>query len=602
MTDPPPAPAPAEKPGYTALARRYRPQRFDDFVGQENPIRALKQAIEQNRVAHAYLFTGARGVGKTSMARMFARALNCERGPSADPCGTCDICQAIAAGQDVDVLEIDGASNNKVDEIRELRQAVGYRPVRARYKIYIIDEVHMVTTAAFNALLKTLEEPPAHVKFIFATTEVQKLPVTILSRCQRFDFGGIAAEKIAAKLAEIVALEGRAAEPEALELVARRAAGSMRDSQSLLDQLLAYATGPLTADDVHRSLGTANEERVRGLAAAMFAGDAAAALRMVDTAAADGTQLGEWLEQALDYFRDLMALSVDPAAPLVSMPNRLRAAMAAEAKGRPVERILEYMDVLAACRQRMARSTFGRTLLEMAVVRCCRLEQFLALADQLPLGPAAPAGMAAAAPAPLAAPVPPTGAAATRFAPPAPSMPRATTAPAPSPAAAPAPRGPLFAEPLGAENFGEFWALFLARLPDTVLQMMLRGATRAWLAAPGEARVEFKPELHDSCSSYAEQNAAKVDQTCRELLGKSLSFRYERGAGPAVAAPAAESPAQLAREAERDPFVRRALEVFQGRLLEVHRVRPAAAAADAGPEIEPEPDQGMADAEATEES
>ena len=207
--------APAPSSEYTVLARRYRPKQFADLVGQEPVAQALLNAIESNRVAHAYLFTGARGVGKTSAARILAKALNCIKGPTGTPCDACDLCKAIASGEDMDVLEIDGASTRGMVEVREIRQNVQFRPSRARYKIYIIDEVHMLTGPAFNALLKTLEEPPAHVKFIFATTEVQKIPITILSRCQRFDFAGIGMKGIIDRLEGILTSEGMAAEPEA---------------------------------------------------------------------------------------------------------------------------------------------------------------------------------------------------------------------------------------------------------------------------------------------------------------------------------------------------------------------------------------------------
>src|SRR4051812_6131997 len=212
---------------YTVIARRYRPQSFEDLVGQEHVARALQQAITSGRVAHAYLFTGARGVGKTSTARILARALNCVKGPTPTPCGECEICQSIASGEDVDVLEIDAASNRGIDNIRDIRSNVQYRPSRARYKIYIIDEVHMLTKESFNALLKTLEEPPPHVKFIFATTEVDRIPITILSRCQRFDFAGISLPRIVERLEQIAEKEGVKADKEALELLARRAGGSM---------------------------------------------------------------------------------------------------------------------------------------------------------------------------------------------------------------------------------------------------------------------------------------------------------------------------------------------------------------------------------------
>src|SRR5207244_9704846 len=260
---------------------RYRPQQFSDLVGQEPVARALINALPSNRVAHAYLFTGARGVGKTSAARILAKALNCVRGPTATPCDACEICQSIAAGEDVDVLEIDGASNRGIDEVREVRQNVQYRPTRSRYKIYIIDEVHMLTPPAFNALLKTLEEPPAHVKFIFATTEVQKIPVTILSRCQRFDFAGISVPRIVERLKQIVAGEEMKADAEALELIARRAGGSMRDAQSLLDQLLSFGADKLTVENVHQLLGTANEDRIIALAGAVSDKDAPTALELL---------------------------------------------------------------------------------------------------------------------------------------------------------------------------------------------------------------------------------------------------------------------------------------------------------------------------------
>src|SRR5437868_2553892 len=275
---------------YTVLARRYRPQQFADLAGQEPVAQALVNAINSNRVAHAYLFTGARGVGKTSTARILAKALNCVRGPTANPCDVCEICQSIAAGEDVDVLEIDGASNRGIDEVREIRQNVQYRPSRSRYKIYIVDEVHMLTPQAFNALLKTLEEPPEHVKFIFATTDIQKIPVTILSRCQRFDFAGIGTARIVDRLRGIVRSEGMQAEDEALELVARRAGGSMRDAQSLLDQLLAFSGERLSPEQVHKLLGTAHDERVLALAAAVLEQDPKRALAILGQAAEDGLQ------------------------------------------------------------------------------------------------------------------------------------------------------------------------------------------------------------------------------------------------------------------------------------------------------------------------
>src|SRR3954463_10157071 len=277
---------------YVVVARRYRPQDFSQLIGQDQVSQALANAINTNRVGHAYLFTGARGVGKTSTARIFAKALNCVNGPTTTPCGECDICEGVASGSDVDVIEIDGASTRGIDEIRQLRSNVNVRPSRARFKIYIIDEVHMLTTPAFNALLKTLEEPPEHVKFIFCTTEADKIPITVLSRCQRFDFAPIEMKSIVERLEHICKSEGVEAEPEALQIVARRAAGSMRDSQSLLEQLLSFGGDKITVGDVHSLLGTANSARLAALADCIVRRDAAVALHEVEAAIAGGVDVG----------------------------------------------------------------------------------------------------------------------------------------------------------------------------------------------------------------------------------------------------------------------------------------------------------------------
>ena len=367
---------------YTVLARRYRPQQFADLVGQEPVAQALKNAIESGRVAHAYLFTGARGVGKTSAARILAKALNCSKGPTATPCDECEICQAITSGEDTDVLEIDGASNNSVENIRELRGNVQFRPSRSRYKIYIIDEVHMLSTSAFNALLKTLEEPPAHVKFIFATTEVQKVPITILSRCQRFDFGGISINGIVTRLKEIVAKEGMEADDEALETVARRAGGSMRDGQSLLDQLLAFSGKKLTVDTVHQLLGTAHEERVTALADAALAKDTKKVLDLLNDIVNQGQQLGELLDQLIEYWRDLMVVnSAGIAGQSVSVSSARRDTLSAHAKQANLDTILAGMDILVTAKSRMRHSSHARALLEMALVRLCQMEDLLPIAQ-----------------------------------------------------------------------------------------------------------------------------------------------------------------------------------------------------------------------------
>src|SRR5579884_37950 len=371
---------------YTVLARRYRPQQFADLVGQEAVAQALVNALASNRVAHAYLFTGLRGVGKTSAARILAKALNCVNGPTPTPCDRCEICQSIASGEDIDVIEIDAASNTGVDNIRELRQNVRNRPGRARYKIYIIDEVHMLSTGAFNALLKTLEEPPPHVKFVFATTDAHKIPVTILSRCQRFDFVGIGTPRIVERLQQIVADEGGEADSEALAYIARRAGGSMRDAQSLLDQLLAFGTSGdnkrLTIEHVHALLGTAGDERIVALASAVLEHDAKRALEQFSEPANQGVNLGEFLDQLIAYWRDLMLIQcAGPGDHDLSVSARHRETLARQAAALSMDSILAGLDILAATRARLRGSSHARTLVEMALVRLSRLEDLVSLSQ-----------------------------------------------------------------------------------------------------------------------------------------------------------------------------------------------------------------------------
>jgi DNA polymerase-3 subunit gamma/tau len=282
--DEPPQPARAQP--YRVLARKYRPQRFDELIGQDAMVQTLGNAIKRDRLAHAFLLTGVRGVGKTSTARLIAKALNCigadgQSGPTISPCNVCEPCVAIAEGRHIDVVEMDAASHTGVDDVREIIEAVRYSAVSARYKVYIIDEVHMLSKNAFNALLKTLEEPPAHVKFLFATTEVNKVPVTVLSRCQRFDLRRISAEQLATHFAWVCKQEAVEVEPEALALIARAAEGSARDGLSILDQAIAHGSGGVTAEQVRNMLGLSDRGAIRRLFAHLLAGDARAALAAV---------------------------------------------------------------------------------------------------------------------------------------------------------------------------------------------------------------------------------------------------------------------------------------------------------------------------------
>jgi DNA polymerase-3 subunit gamma/tau len=292
---------------YRVLARKYRPQTFSELIGQDAMVKTLANAIERGRIAHAFLLTGVRGVGKTSTARLIAKALNCigpdgQGGPTINPCNVCEPCRAISEGRHIDVIEMDAASHTGIDDIREIIDAVRYASVSARYKIYIIDEVHMLSKAAFNALLKTLEEPPEHVKFLFATTEVNKVPVTVLSRCQRFDLRRIPAEKLAAHFFEVSKAEGVEVDPEALGMIARAAEGSARDGLSILDQAIAHGAGAVTAEQVRDMLGLADRGRIRRLLQLVLSGDANAALTELDEAhelGIDPTQLLRGLMESL---------------------------------------------------------------------------------------------------------------------------------------------------------------------------------------------------------------------------------------------------------------------------------------------------------------
>lgn len=403
-----PAPRPdgAGSTSYAVVARRYRPQRFEDVVGQDHVVQALTNAIRMDRISHAYLFSGTRGVGKTSMARIFSKALNCLQadGPTVTPCLTCAACRAIATGEDIDVIEIDGASNNGVEAVRELRQNASLRPSRSRYKVYYIDEVHMLSPGAFNALLKTLEEPPAHVKFLFATTEPGRIPVTVLSRCQRYDFAAMRPETIADQLAAICEAEGVEADREAILAVARRANGSMRDAQSTLEQLLATGGERLTEERLHAILGTPGDDRILDLIAAVANADPAETLQQLDAAISQGIQPVDLLGSLLERLRDLM-VTASGAPGLAAVGNRHRDRLVELADGWKLDAILSALQILSETRARLRGSPHVRLLIELGLVRAARLGQMESLGTlvaelrDLGKGNGIPAGSASSRPA-----------------------------------------------------------------------------------------------------------------------------------------------------------------------------------------------------------
>jgi DNA polymerase-3 subunit gamma/tau len=574
---------------YVVVARRYRPQDFSELIGQGQVSHALANAISTSRVGHAYLFTGARGVGKTSTARIFAKALNCVRGPTTAPCGECDICAGIAAGSDIDVIEIDGASNRGIDEIRQLRSNVNVRPSRARFKIYIIDEVHMLTNQAFNALLKTLEEPPEHVKFIFCTTEADKIPITVLSRCQRFDFAPIEMRSIVDRLEHICRSEGVAAEPEALQIVARRAAGSMRDSQSLLEQLLSFGGKQITVSDVHSLLGTAHAARLNALAECIARRDTAAALQEVAAAANEGVELGTLTEQLLGYFRDCLTALVGCPSDLLlhaSASDYSQVLSLGEQLG--LETLLAMAQILDQSLTRLRQSTHVRTLVELAIVRLCHVDDLDAL-PELIAGLRNASSMAGSQGSGIKKRES-DGAKGTVTKPSVSSSAIARSGPAGSPAggepqkktndpiesatAQPAniaPSQPL----LDNESAATLWKQTLAEIGDMTADFAAR-AEHVATSGPNLLVVSFR-KAYTQALQYCERpdKRQKLEQTFSRIAGRNIRLDFATlpdvpGAASPVERPEARPTAsrrQRQQELMRHPLIRKAAELFDTEIV-----------------------------------
>ena len=383
---------------YLVIARKWRPQAFVDIAGQEHITRTLQNAISADRIAHAYLFTGVRGVGKTTAARVLAKALNCEKGPTPNPCGQCSQCEEIAQGSSIDVLEIDGASNRGIDEIRQIIDNVRYQPANSRFKIYIIDEVHQVTKDAFNALLKTLEEPPPSVKFILATTEPHRLPATILSRCQRYDFRRINLREIVQRLGAIAKSEGLDITEGALVLLAREADGSMRDAQSLLEQVLAMAAPAdasgkkIPADEVllQEVLGLAERSTLYEISAAVLGGQAQRCVELVAEVVSRGRDLNRLSRDLVEHFRNLLvarltakggANGAQQTTSLLDLPDQEIVDLAAQSRTLSIETLLDYFDFMAAGDEEITRSAAPRFALESLLIRLAGLPQTLPVTE-----------------------------------------------------------------------------------------------------------------------------------------------------------------------------------------------------------------------------
>jgi DNA polymerase-3 subunit gamma/tau len=545
---------------YTVVARRYRPQQLADLVGQEPIAQALRNALTAGRVAHAYLFTGARGVGKTSTARILAKALNCVKGPTPTPCDKCSACEAIAAGEDIDVREIDGASNRGIDEIRAIRQDVATRPTRSRYKIYIIDEVHMLTAPAFNALLKTLEEPPPHVKFIFATTEVQKIPVTILSRCQRFDFATIGAGKLLDRLREVVAGEGMQADEEALELIARRAGGSMRDAQSLLDQLLAFSDGHLTGVIAQRLLGIAPVDRVIALADAILANDPQQTIEQLSKCESDGLQSTDLLDQLIDHWTDLMLIAGAGSATVdLNTPQRFRETLAKQAASRPLDTILAGLDILVAAKTRLRGGSHTRTLVQMALIRLSRLEDLTPL-SQLALWFSTPPAVAATGASPRPASPNPRG--------PQPAL------GAQPPEAKKKPDVTLEKATITAETLPVIWPEILAQAGSMLGGSFAKGALPAILG-PNTLVIRFPADYnaaYDYCSNPTHKE--RLEAVIQRQTGQTWQVKLEKSPPPADGAAPVVPNAVIQRQKTTDlvqqvPLLKEAIAVLDARVIRI---------------------------------
>ena len=543
---------------YQVLARKYRPDTFADLVGQDAMVRTLKNAFEADRIAQAFIMTGIRGTGKTSTARIIAKGMNCigpdgTGGPTTEPCGTCEHCLAITKGQHVDVLEMDAASRTGVNDIREIIDSVHYRAASARYKIYIIDEVHMLSTSAFNALLKTLEEPPAHVKFIFATTEIRKVPVTVLSRCQRFDLRRIEPEDMIAMLRRIAEAEGAQISDDALALITRAAEGSARDATSLLDQAISHGAGETTADQVRAMVGLADRGRVMDLFDHIVTGDAAAALSEISSQYADGADPLAILRDIAEITHWISVIRITPEAaddPTVSPDERARGREMADKLAMPVLTRMWQMGLKAL--EEVAHAPNAMMAAEMAIIRMTHVADMptpgdlvAKLKDATP--PPPPSGSNAPAPAPSAG----AQAVADR------AQARATTPPGsgggPQAALADAPESALARFP----TFQRVIDLIAANR-DQLLKEQVMSGVRLVSYQPG--RIEFEP----SPKAPADL-AQRLGQRLQSWTGVRWVVSVTAGGGAPTIREAEEAEIEaLKEEAKSDPTVAAILAAFPG--------------------------------------
>jgi DNA polymerase-3 subunit gamma/tau len=580
---------------YQVLARKWRPQQFEDVVGQEHVTTTLRNAIAQQRIAHAFLFSGPRGVGKTTVARLLAKALNCAQGPTAQPCGACATCAEVAAGSALDVVEIDGASNTSVDNVRDLNENVRYRPAAARFKIYIIDEVHMLSTAAFNALLKTLEEPPEHVKFIFATTEVHKLPQTVVSRCQRYEFKRIAMAELLERLRRITTDEGVEASEAALFDLAREADGSMRDAQSLLDQVIVFAGKTVDETAVRAALGVADRSILHRVTEAILLRDPAPCLQAVEELYRYGYEVPRFGRDLVQQVRHLTvaALFHDPAM-LVDLPDAEVKETLRQAELRPAEDLQRLFRVAQLGVEEVRRSMLPKIVLEMTLVKMAtmpdagqvgeligRLEEMerrLRGKGGEPLGGRAeegrertatdgvrsPAGTAATV-RPVAGGAVPAGAAVT---PVTRGSPSASAAPVPAPEIAVTER-----EQGAPSSAAGSWKAFLAAAQAKVSLRMCLSGSRLIEETAAMLHIGVESEFAERALRQRE-NLASLQEIAARCYGGTRQIEIsvvKTGAEDTAAQKAAEAARdrELAERARTSTTVRSALEILGGEITDV---------------------------------
>ena len=553
---------------YEVFARKYRPQTFDDLVGQSHVSRTLKNAVAQNRLAHAYLFVGPRGIGKTSTARILAKALNCEKGPTVNPDGTCDNCKEIAAGNSLDVLEIDGASNNGVEQVRELRDNVRYAPSKSRYKIYIIDEVHMLTAAAFNALLKTLEEPPPHVKFIFATTEPQKVLPTIVSRCQRFDLHRIPAKLIADHLQFIAGKEKITLEPAAAYTIARGAEGGLRDAESMLDQLVAFCGEKIAEADVLSVFGFTSEQTVIDLTGKILRSETAGALDVLYQQCEAGKDMMRLMSDLISYLRDLLVFKAKPDAVVEDVDPETQKALAAQSELIANDRLLDLIDQFAQAEGRMKWAPNKKLHFEVAIIRAIQSLNQATLDEVIEkLGDLRDGKTSTEKKTLVAEPVV-AGPSRTGNVSPAPKSyaddPRSPGYGVGSTAAS---TGLRVAEsPDGDDEVEKIWERAFSKIPTQ--KAFVRNSAAAAHVLPSEGRhfiLGFSPDQKSPMDILGTATNRKLIETLlREVSGKDWTLKLTvRENLPSKMQPASETPAENYTD---DPLIRDAVEIFKGQI------------------------------------